>query len=543
MRALFFIITVLWMQGLQAQNRINSYEYWYNGNYASRQVQSITPVGQYTLNTQLSTASLPQGLHILNLRFRDDSARYSATLSQFFYKATTTAGGTAAINAYQYWFNSDYAGAVSQPVSAAETFALNAPLATASLVSGLHILNLRFRDVNGQWSSTLSQFFYKAEAGGQAVNNLLNAWQYWFNSDFASAQLTAITPAASFQLSEPIPAAALPAGLHLLNLRFRDATNKWSSTVSQFFYKTMEATTPGANQVNAWQYWFDADFAQAHTMNIGPAGTVQLSEAIPTATLSNGLHVIHMRFRDNRQQWSSTLSQFAYIVPAIAIGQNRMRTMQYWFDDNYAAAANQTLPEQQVVQINEMLSATALPDGLHTLHLRFADTLGQWSSTLSQFFYKSAATGITTNVITGYRYWYNDEDATKMVIHNTEPQSILVLNRAFDMGCLTNGPNRLHLQFLDQKGQWSSALTDTISVTMPPSPIYRFTGNGNWSNAANWANNAKPALDLPGCKEIWIDHMEGGTCVLDVPQFLLKNAKLTVLPGKRFIIPENLDIK
>jgi hypothetical protein len=409
------------------------------------------------------------------------------------------------------------------------------------MANGLHIFNIRFRDANGLWSSPLSQFFYKADAAAPA-NNQLNAWQYWFDNNYPAAQLTAISPAATIQLSEPIPVSTLASGLHIFNIHFRDVHGNWSVAASQFFYKP-GAAAPGSNQLNAWQYWFDNNYAAVHTTALSPAGTLQLSEALPVSSLAAGLHVLHMRFKDNLQQWSSTLSEFVYIVPASIAGENKLRNMQYWYDDNIAGAVTQPLPMQQVLQLSDNLNAGALPDGLHTLHLRFADTTGKWSSTLSQFFYKSAATGITTNVITGYRYWYNDDDASKMVIHNTAPQSILVLNRAFDMGCLTNGPNRLHLQFLDQKGQWSSALTDTISVTIPPSPIYRFTGNGNWSNAANWANNARPALDLPGCKEIWIDHVEGGTCVLDVPQFLLKNAKLTVLPGKRFIIPENLDIK
>ncbi len=466
MRKLFFIWFLFSQSVGWGQNTIRSYEYWFDGSFAVRQQQSVSPVAQYSLNAMISATSLTEGLHSFNLRFKDDSARYSSTMSQFFYKYALGNSPVANINAYQYWFDDNFAGATLQSV--AETGTLNLQLA--------------------------------------------------------------------------LSAASLANGLHLFHLRFKDNSNRWSSVVSQFFYKTV-ANTGGTNEMNAYQYWFDNSFNQAQIVAVSPVAQLQLSAALPTAVLANGLHTLNIRFRDKTNQWSSTLSQFVYVNKAAPVANNAMGKMQYWFDDHFESATNKAIAVQPIVSVNDLLSTASLPDGLHTLHLRFADTIGQWSSTLSQFFYKSAVSGVTTNVVTGYRFWFNEDDATKMVIHTTPPQNPLLLNTNLDMGCLTVGENRLHLQFKDTNGLWSSALTDTITTSAVPSRTYRFTGNGNWSNAANWLDNAVPALDLPGCKEIVIDHAEGGQCILDVPQFLLKNAKLTILTSKRLIIPQNLEIK
>jgi hypothetical protein len=129
-----------------------------------------------------------------------------------------------------------------------------------------------------------------------------------------------------------------------------------------------------------------------------------------------------------------------------------------------------------------------------------------------------------------------------MVFHGVPDQNPFQFNTTIDMGCLTLGANRLHVQFLDKTGLWSTPMTDTITLISTQN-IYRFTGNGNWSNSSNWLNNSKPALDLPGCKEILIDNTPGGSCILDVPQYLLKNSKITVLAGKKLVIPQNLEIK
>ena len=74
-------------------------------------------------------------------------------------------------------------------------------------------------------------------------------------------------------------------------------------------------------------------------------------------------------------------------------------------------------------------------------------------------------------------------------------------------------------------------------------PVYTFTGNGNWSNPANWANSKLPPANPPACTEIFINNQANGECILDVPYTVPAGAKLTVLPGKKLTIPGNLNIQ
>lgn len=72
---------------------------------------------------------------------------------------------------------------------------------------------------------------------------------------------------------------------------------------------------------------------------------------------------------------------------------------------------------------------------------------------------------------------------------------------------------------------------------------YVFTGNGNWSNAANWKNNAPPpAALLPG-NEIIIDPTAGGQCILDIPYTVPDDTKLIISANKNFIMNGNLTIQ
>lgn|GEM_PF-1061662 len=72
---------------------------------------------------------------------------------------------------------------------------------------------------------------------------------------------------------------------------------------------------------------------------------------------------------------------------------------------------------------------------------------------------------------------------------------------------------------------------------------YRFIGNGNWSDPANWKDQqTPPSMLLPG-NAIIIDPLDYGNCMLDVPYTLSPGALISTVTGKNFIIQGNLVIQ
>ncbi len=78
--------------------------------------------------------------------------------------------------------------------------------------------------------------------------------------------------------------------------------------------------------------------------------------------------------------------------------------------------------------------------------------------------------------------------------------------------------------------------TVTISGATAQSITYTFTGNGNWNNAANWADNLIPPATLPVFSTIIIDNIAGGECLLNVPQNIATGASFIVNAGKNLIV-------
>jgi len=81
----------------------------------------------------------------------------------------------------------------------------------------------------------------------------------------------------------------------------------------------------------------------------------------------------------------------------------------------------------------------------------------------------------------------------------------------------------------------------TSSSSGPTS--YTFTGNGNWSNAANWQSGQAPPATVPAGVTVTISPAGDGECVIDVPVTILPGATLIVGDSKKLKVNGNLQIQ
>lgn len=75
-----------------------------------------------------------------------------------------------------------------------------------------------------------------------------------------------------------------------------------------------------------------------------------------------------------------------------------------------------------------------------------------------------------------------------------------------------------------------------------PCKTYTFTGNGNYSVAANWSGGILPPSILPAGSSIIINPVTGGICTLNIYQKILPGGLFKVIAAKTLIIEGNLDI-
>ena len=446
---------------LNAQSKIIGYEFWFNNDFGGKLSATVSPVEKLSIQKSINASNLPNGIHTISIRALDEKGKYSATVSQFFYKTTPAPNENKQIAGFEYWFNNDYTKAEKVSLTAQQHVNINELISSQALPNGIHTFNIRFWDNTNIWSATTSQFFYKS-APAANDDKQIAGYEYWFNNDYTKAVKVNTTPGQQLNINELINAQTLPNGIHTFNIRFADNTNKWSATTSQFFYKS----APAANedkQIAGYEYWFNNDYTKAVKVNTTPGQQLNINELINAQTLPNGIHSFNIRLWDNTNIWSTTTSQFFYKSAPVEDTNRMLTAIQYWFDNDFSNVITIENTAQQQININKLIETKELTNGIHTLNMRFKDNTKMWSSPISQFFYKNhVREHLTTNKIIAYRYWLSDHFDNHKFVSLDKPVSTLNLYDLIDLSDIENDNYNIHFQFKDTLGLWSSVTTDSI---------------------------------------------------------------------------------
>lgn len=299
---ILFFIVIFVGNYLMAQNQLVAYEYWFNQNIGAKQIEPIAPAIQHRLSANVDASGLPDGVNVFNIRCRDENGFYSSTLSQLFYKNTGQLALNNKLVSYEFWFNNDYVNKKKQQLTHTPQHSISATIDASELPDGVNVFNIRYRDENGLYTSTLSQLFYK-NTSQQALNNKLVSYEYWFNNDDVNKNIEYLTPAAQHSINTNLDAADLPDGVNVLNIRYKDENGVYSTTLSTMFYKFKKQAID--NKITTYRYWFNDDFEQAETVELNPGvSTFALVDDLDITPIPQGKHAIHFQFKDLVGAWS-----------------------------------------------------------------------------------------------------------------------------------------------------------------------------------------------------------------------------------------------
>ena len=307
---LIILIVFLGVYQLNGQTNITGYQYWFDNDYSNCVNTPITPARQLIVNEAVPTSGLSAGIHSFHFRLFDENGLFSSIISSFFYKNLEQATAVnRKIVAYEYWFDDDFDGAVTQTVTSQKNLNLIADIPTGAISDGIHSFNIRFNDHTGMWSSIQSSFFYKNLEQATAINREIIAYEYWFDDDFDNAVTQTVTSQKNLNLIVDIPSSAISDGIHSFNIRFKDNTVMWSSIQSSFFYKNLEQATAINREIVAYRYWVDDSYDNRVTEILStPTKSLSLITNLDLSGLRDGEHIIHLQFQDSDGKWSVVIS-------------------------------------------------------------------------------------------------------------------------------------------------------------------------------------------------------------------------------------------
>lgn len=210
-------------------------------------------------------------------------------------------------------------------------------------------------------------------------------------------------------------------------------------------------------QIGAYEYWYDDNYSGRNYVDVTPTDVLFINNDLLASQLYPGIHAFNFRARATNGLWSSIISTIFYKIPPLSNPSQNIWAYQYWFDDDYNNAVTVSLPPQSVIFLSSDIDAASLLPGLHTFSIRFKDNLGQWSPVVSSFFYKISGVSTSSQHITTYQYWF-DDDYNNNVTETISPVSNLLLDLSLPVGSLNNGLHTISFRFRDNTGMWSSVV-------------------------------------------------------------------------------------
>ena len=320
---------------------------------------------------------------------------------------------------------------------------------------------------------TLSVLLFLAMSQSIYAQQTIVEYEYWFNDDFSNRTITAITPVSQYHLDTSLSVSTLPNGINVINFRAKDSQGKYSVITSQLFYKK-EITNSGTNHLVSYEYWFDDDFQNRTLVNITPTEQTTVLAQLDVSTMSNGMHLLNFRAKDERGYYSSIASQLFYKKEITNSGTNHIVSYEYWFDDDFQNRTLVNITPTEQATVLAQLDVSTMSNGMHLFNFRAKDERGYYSSIVSQLFYKKQLYSYTDNKIIAYKYWLDDDYNNVTFVNIATPVDNLHLISLFDMTRIPKGIHTINFQFKDDANFWSVISTDTIEKISLPIADYTY---------------------------------------------------------------------
>lgn len=316
--------------------------------------------------------------------------KWKIVLTILLFPALATAQDT--IDRFEYWVDTNVSTKVVIPLNSTQV-TLDTSVAVTGVDKGLHFFHCRFRQTDSQYSVHYTQPFLRLANANDTGAKSIAGYEYWFDTAY-SARVTDTVTSRGVGVHEitDLNTSFLPKGLHTFHLRFRENNNSWTTTLSKMVIKMADATDTGSAKIVGYEYWFDTAFSArvVDTVTSSAQGIHEI-KGLENIALKDGVHQFYIRFRQNNNSWTTTLSSIV-LTRKVKTGNssfNSVTAVRYWLDTAVSKMDTlQLYSNQQQAFIFQQLDMSNYDTGDHYLYMQFKDAAGYWSSIIVDSFYQ-----------------------------------------------------------------------------------------------------------------------------------------------------------
>jgi hypothetical protein len=241
MRNLFFITLLLYLSNSLSAQNITKVEYFIDTDpgYGLATNVTLTAANNLDLDFFADMANLEDGIHILFVRAKDSNNKWSLTKSQVFYNGI---GATnQPISNIEYFFDTDpgFGKGTLMSVAPSNKVDISFNIDISALKDGIHILFVRAKDNNEQWSLTKTHTFYKGILSSGSASKIQTI-EYYFDTDpgFGNGVKVSFVADTLIDLTFNTDLTTLSEGFHMLFIRAQNEDSGWSLVKTHPFWNT-----------------------------------------------------------------------------------------------------------------------------------------------------------------------------------------------------------------------------------------------------------------------------------------------------------------
>lgn len=206
----------------------------------------------------------------------------------------------------QYWFDSNYDGAVSSGISNGSI-----PVDVSALQPGVHTLHYLYKTKQGVPSSTYSKSFLVPEFRAKGSTKA----EYWFDHDYAKR-----TETTTLSGIITIDASALKPGVHTMQYH---QTNDDGVVSSTYAYAFLVPETQNTTATKG-EYWFDSNYEGRKALALSDKAV-----ALDLTGLTAGLHSVHYHALNSQGLPSVAYTKLFWIAAEPSV----VKAYHYWVND------------------------------------------------------------------------------------------------------------------------------------------------------------------------------------------------------------------
>jgi len=215
------------------------------------------------------------------------------------------------------------------------------------------------------------------------AQNKITSFEYWLDGNYQNKITKNVTPAEEFNHNEDLDISAVSNGFHLFHIRYADENGKWSSSISQVFFK-MDNQGGDTNEIVEYEYWVDK-YESRVVKQLNAGSEIVFDDFIDVSTLGNGFHTLYLRFKDAGGNWSPVVRHVFFKMGNSNYDTNLVKAYRYWFDNDFQNAVEVVLPKP--VETSEVNLLVEIPNQTtEAFNIQFLDEGNLWSSVYTKKF-------------------------------------------------------------------------------------------------------------------------------------------------------------